>query len=417
MKKIIILLIVLFITNIGQAQTELWKLDLDADNHKETVTLTKSGNTYKGTLNDGGSFNATFKLNKFTGYFRYNKKIYKLKGERQQDIVTGTSFYGKYCACSGEPDKIFTLTKLNKIATTNMQGTWDSDFGELRLLQNGTRVYGDYKNVGKIVATMKGNLVSGTFTNGNQSGIFKWILSDKSFTGTWAWKGQPLKPSWNATLKSKAKPTLKNGINKNINSTGIRRSGLSSSETNTTEKSKDFSGRYRITITNIYTRIGKIKGIYNREDNIVDIYGMIGVRLKGKGNSGNVEIKSIGNKNPRLWDFKSSNPIKTKQKQTPFLGGGKVDLLTDPTGVGVIKAGKIEVDKMREFLIKGELANKNLMVNIQCNLKDWNAISNINFGWKQRNLYVKDMLLNKEYLLVINKGNDEIAVGFKLEKI
>lgn len=379
MKKIIVLLIVLFITNIGQAQTELWKLRLDADNHKEIVTLTKSGNTYKGTLNDGGSFNATFKLNKFTGYFKYNKKLYKLKGERQQDIITGTSFYGKYCACSGEPDKIFTLSKLNKTATTNMQGTWDSDFGELRLLQNGTRVYGDYKNVGKIAGTIKGNLVSGTFTNGSKKGKFRWVLDDKSFKGKWAWEGQTLGGKWNATLKSSKKPILKNSEFQNT-------------------KPKDYSGRYRITVTNIYT------SFMNLVNDKADIYGMIGIRLKGIGKSGNVEIKSIGNKKQRIWDYKSNNAITT------------IKTIPDPKKyIGTY--GAIEVGRMREYSINGELANPNLMVNIQINLKESNLISNTLFGWKQRNLYVKNMQLGKEYFIKVNKNGDIINVGFKLEKI
>lgn len=393
MRKLLLLVTICLIANISQAQSELWKLTLDADNHKETVTLTRTGNTYKGTLNDGGSFNATFKANKFTGYFKYHKKLYKLKGEKHHDIISGTSFYGKYCACSGEPDKIFTLVKLNKIATTNMQGTWNSNFGELRLLQNGSRVFGDYKNVGTIKGTIKGNLVSGTFTNGSKSGIFKWILDDKSFTGTWAWNGQNLGGKWNATLKSIKKPVLKNSSN-NTNLT-TRRNGLNSSNSNNRRrrtrtrkvipsKPKDYSGKYRITVTNIYT------SFMNLINSKAQIYGMIGVRLKGKGKSGEVEIKSIGNKKQRIWDYNSNNAIST------------VKTIPDPKKyIGTY--GAIEVDKMREYSINGELANANLMVNIQINLKEKNLTSNTKFGWKQRNLYVKDMQLGKEYFIEVKK--------------
>ncbi len=210
MRKLITIITTLLIGLNTQAQTRLWTLNLIDDNHKENLTLTKNGNKITGNLNDGGNLNITIKGNKVTGYFRYNRKIYKLEAQRYYDVISGENFAGKYCSCSGKPDKSFYLAKKNTIATTNMQGTWSSSFGELRLKQNGSRVYGDYKNVGTIKATMKGNLVSGEFTNGSKKGKLQWILTDGKFTGKWAWGNNTLGGSWTGTLKSTKAPVLKN---------------------------------------------------------------------------------------------------------------------------------------------------------------------------------------------------------------
>lgn len=214
--KLILIIFLLSLTSFYAQQSSLWYFNLhtsdystETDYHKETITLTKKGNKLYGTLNDGGKINLISKGSAITGHFRYNKKIYKLEGVKNDNFL-GKGFAGKYCSCSGNPDKIFTLRGTYMMAITNLQGTWSSTFGDLRLHQIGDRIFGDYKHVGIVKGVMKGNLVSGTFTNGNSKGIFKWVLSENTFTGKWAWDGQPLGGEWNGTLKSTKKPILKN---------------------------------------------------------------------------------------------------------------------------------------------------------------------------------------------------------------
>jgi len=79
------------------------------------------------------------------------------------------------------------------------------------------------------------------------------------------------------------------------------------------------------------------------------------------------------------------------------------------------KLGEVEVDRIREFNIKGELANANLIVNIQANLSEKSLFTFNKMGWKQRSLYLKDMKLGKEYFLSLK--NNRVQFGFKLEKI
>lgn len=494
MKNIYITITLLFLALATNAQTGLWRLNLDTDNHKESFTLTKKSGKLSGTLNSGGNINITISGTQISGYFKYNKKLYKLKGQKEQGSYGGREdYYGKYCACSGEPNKVFTLSKLNKTATTNMQGTWSSTFGELRLHQNGDKITGDYRNLGIIKARIKGNLVSGTFTNGKKSGIFNWVLGEKSFTGKWAWKGQTLGGKWNATLKSNKKPILKNSTSKGNNtnvsvnpknkSTGTwssvlgelkikqngntirgeignnghlfgfvnekgevgpayftkgNKKGLAYWKVNgdkitgtwnwdfdkkqqkmtgkllnqkapnfIIKKHKNFNGRFRITVTNIYANT------YNLLDQSLDMYGAIGIRLKGKSKSGSVTINNIGNKKPKVWDISESNPLALKIKDEFIVAG-------DLTGEGIGYGGLLEVDKMREFNVSGELANSNLIVNIQTNLAEDKTLGDDKYGWKQRNLYVKDMALGVEYYLEIKSKldkNKRIYVGFKLEKI
>jgi len=179
MKKLILSILLLTIT-FSYAQFEAkWEMNLSSDNHKEIITLTKNGNTVTGTLIDGGKLNATYKDNKLNGYFKYNRKMYKFNAFFK-NRVKKEMLVGKYCSCSGTPTKSISFVKQKKYSQAdwineqanqqntniNIQGTWSSSFGELRLHQNGNKVTGDYKHVGVINATISNDLVKGTFTNG-----------------------------------------------------------------------------------------------------------------------------------------------------------------------------------------------------------------------------------------------------------
>ncbi len=234
MKKTILSILLLAIT-FSYAQFEAtWEMNL-SNSTKEMITLTKNNDKVIGSfLIDGGKLNATYNKtdNKLNGYFRYNRKIYKFKAFIKNN-TNNELIVGKYCACSGEPNLNISFRKQKKFSNAdwinmeenqtiaNIQGTWTSTFGELRLHQNGNKITGDYKNVGVINATVSKDIVKGTFTNGNNTGHFEWALvnNNKKFTGIWAWKGKKLGGSWNGTLKSSTKPTLKN--TSTSNSTGF----------------------------------------------------------------------------------------------------------------------------------------------------------------------------------------------------
>ena len=67
-------------------------------------------------------------------------------------------------------------------------GNWDSSYGQLRLVQSGDRVFGDYAEQGTIEGKLSadGRNLRGVFifTDGRW-GTFDWLMSGKKFAGTW----------------------------------------------------------------------------------------------------------------------------------------------------------------------------------------------------------------------------------------
>lgn len=92
-------------------------------------------------------------------------------------------------------------------------GTWNTNFGELRLIHEGNKIYGDYKEVGIIDAAMGGDkIIRGDFTNNGKLGQFTFTMSadGKSFTGKWWWFDTPQqKGDWTGSRKYDSWPTLK----------------------------------------------------------------------------------------------------------------------------------------------------------------------------------------------------------------
>lgn len=112
--------------------------------------------------------------------------------------------------------------------TFNWTGTWDSRYGELRLIQSGSNVYGDYASVGTLKSTIYSTLddrgictstLRGIFerTNG-QWGYIEFIVNNQApsvFEGRWnyASAGEPSNDMsvgtvWNGNLVSPRLPVL-----------------------------------------------------------------------------------------------------------------------------------------------------------------------------------------------------------------
>lgn len=97
-------------------------------------------------------------------------------------------------------------------------GTWDSGHGDLRLIQEGERVYGDYADRGYFEGRVSqdGNRLRGTFqyvSQRSRNGYIEFQRSGNSFSGGWNWKKDgPVsasKGNWTGSLKSSARPNLK----------------------------------------------------------------------------------------------------------------------------------------------------------------------------------------------------------------
>ena len=67
------------------------------------------------------------------------------------------------------------------------QGTWNSTYAPLRLVQDGKRVYGDYGDLGPIEATVVApGRIAGTFQNHGKPGRIEFELNGDTFVGKWA---------------------------------------------------------------------------------------------------------------------------------------------------------------------------------------------------------------------------------------
>ena len=108
---------------------------------------------------------------------------------------------------------LLTLVASLSLTAQSWTGTWQTSYGELRLVQDGKQVYGDYGNKGPIAATFDPvtQELSGTFKNNGQEGHLTLFLNGSSFRGRWGWKGKSAAGNWNGSRSSAARPVLKFG--------------------------------------------------------------------------------------------------------------------------------------------------------------------------------------------------------------
>lgn len=96
-------------------------------------------------------------------------------------------------------------------------GDWNSNFGQLRLLQNGDRLYGDYQERGVIEGKISrdGRTARAVFVyNDGRWGYVTWRLANDKFSGTWNWSADGIPDpksgkSWTATRASARTSPLK----------------------------------------------------------------------------------------------------------------------------------------------------------------------------------------------------------------
>ena len=98
----------------------------------------------------------------------------------------------------------------------NWGGTWNSNYGEMRLVKAGNRVFGDYAERGTIeaIASPDGTALRGVFLyRDGRWGTIDWHLDGDEFSGSWRWSEQgmtePEDSAWSATKTSDRTSTLK----------------------------------------------------------------------------------------------------------------------------------------------------------------------------------------------------------------
>lgn len=100
-----------------------------------------------------------------------------------------------------------------QLMTPVWQGSWNTNFGQLRLHQTGSKVTGDYGNVGKIDAIYDAStsMLTGTFTNNGRTGFLRLKFDADKFSGEWGWgTSGAAQGSWTGNKTSSEKPALRN---------------------------------------------------------------------------------------------------------------------------------------------------------------------------------------------------------------
>lgn len=87
-------------------------------------------------------------------------------------------------------------------------GTWNSDYGELRIHETSGVIIGDYAGVGVLLGEVAGNdCASGVFTNGGRFGEFSFRVEQNGrIAGRYRWADGSGAAKWNATRKSASIP-------------------------------------------------------------------------------------------------------------------------------------------------------------------------------------------------------------------
>lgn len=90
-------------------------------------------------------------------------------------------------------------------ATYSWTGTWSSDWGDMTLTQNGSKVTGTYTHDGGTISgTVSGNTLTGTWKEPGQVGKISWVMSSdgKSFNGKWGYNDDTPGNTWIGTRKT-----------------------------------------------------------------------------------------------------------------------------------------------------------------------------------------------------------------------
>ncbi|MDX8349362.1 hypothetical protein SLH49_15350 [Cognatiyoonia sp. IB215446] len=98
------------------------------------------------------------------------------------------------------------------------EGTYETDFGPVRLKQDRQAVWGDYGDKGTIDAQFdeSSGILRGTFTNGETKGRLEWDLTPGGFEGLWAWRDERPEHRWNGTKVAWNTPVLSTYPNQDI---------------------------------------------------------------------------------------------------------------------------------------------------------------------------------------------------------
>ncbi len=139
---------------------------------------------------------------------------------RFEFTADGTGFSGLWGTGNDDPTAQWNGTRIGAAAASQPQpqkpavqqpsvsenlqiaGTYDSDYEEMLLNQSGDYVWGEYRNGnGTIEGIISGNIMTGTWTEGETSGRirFEFAADGTGFSGLWGYGNDDPAADWNGT--------------------------------------------------------------------------------------------------------------------------------------------------------------------------------------------------------------------------
>ncbi|MEO0899462.1 MAG: M12 family metallopeptidase [Bacteroidota bacterium] len=257
-------------------------------------------------------------------------------------------------------------------------GTWSSTYGELRLIQNGTKVSGDYATQGVIEGTYNAakRTLTGSFYNKKlkRTGFFRFTLNGKSFSGTWGWN-RDMNTKWTGTRIRSTKPSLK------------------SSEFRACQGRWDSSfGELRFKqdggkVYGDYARIGTIEGTFNPVTKVLKGY----FTNKGLNRSGQFEFTMSNNSFSGKWGWSSAL---ANGKWTGKKVSSSIPTLTSPEYKSKVFDPVIRPSRVKTANIRLPFSKNHQSVKYTVDSKG--------------NMVIDDMILGKEKDVLARHGNGKV---------
>ncbi len=208
-KNLITLVVLLFICYFGSAQsisgvydTDFQEMTLSQNGDVVTGTYEYDNGRIEGTLN-GSTLSGTWSQDRGKGKFVFVFDVHFL------------SFKGKWGQNDNLPTNKWNGKKIRpsqidlRDYPANINGIYDTDFGEMTLHQNCDVVFGTYKHLnGQIRGTLNGNMLIGKWSQDNGSGNFDFVFSIdfSGFTGKWGYNDAEPTSKWNGTKIREEEP-------------------------------------------------------------------------------------------------------------------------------------------------------------------------------------------------------------------
>ncbi len=363
---------------VASAQTDTYKTRFG------TLTLiTETGPEYPGggivygDYGDKGTIYGHFIVDKkaLSGYYHNGAEAGKFLfiSHEQGDFTRLKSFTGTYGP--GESDNAATLDEgfhwygektgsqaLGQISTAVWSGKWQTNFGDIILYQKGNQVTGKYREKDRIETTYHPatGLLKGTFTNDGRTGYLEFRFEGHTFAGRWGWNSQMNEGRWEGSKSVRS------------NASGLTQ-GTGTAQNQSLQK-------YRI-------RLMKLSDSR-------DIYGFFGFQVYRQSAGKSEEIKSIGNKQPYIFNTTEDHAFSREHTTFP----------DNP-------------EYYRDFLIsEAELNNREISIEIKVfsHLKERITFkANTDFGYSSSPVELKKIIPGKP----LTFGTRSRSFTFIVEKI